>query len=263
MAPSPKIHSRDALKQYVLQKLGSPVVNIEITAEQLDFSVDDTLDDYFQVAYSGVVERYIPFQLLEGVHDYILPYDVFAVLNVHSVSLLGIGTGGQGAVASNMFSLNQFVAADIYKPGVARIDMLGYEMINEMIETMNIIFSSKISFDFNSITKVLHINSENISDPKIIIQVFRKLDLQGTSDPASAGRYLEENIYDERWVKRMCTARAQQQWGRNLMKYSGSVLPNGGSLNAQWIYDEGKAEVERLTQELQDMYALPIDFFLG
>lgn len=259
----PKIYSRSVLKQYMLKKLGAPVVNIEITDDQLDIAIDDTIEDYTQNAYAGVVERYIPTTLLEGVHDYILPYDIFAVLAVHSVSLLGIGTGGQGAVASNMFSLNQFVAADLYKPGVAKIDMIGYEMINEMIETMNIVFSSRVSFDFNSVTKVLHVPSENISDPKCILQVYRKLDLTRTSDPLSAGRYLEENIYDERWVKRMCTARAQAQWGRNLMKYSGSVLPNGGSLNAQWIYDEGKAEVERLTQELQDMYVLPIDFMVG
>jgi hypothetical protein len=255
----PKITSVVGLKQYMMRKLGSPVVNIEITDDQLQDAVDDTLDDFTMTAYSGVVERCIPIALLPGVNSYILPYDIFAVLSVNSVGLLGFGTGQ----ASNMFSMNQFVASDLYKPGVAKIDMVGFELINEMIETMNIVFSAKQSFDYNSITKTLHLFAEPREGDKCMIQVYRKLHVDCTPDPASAGRYLEENLYDEKWVKRMAVARAQLQWGKNLMKYTGSVLPNGGTLNADKIYDEAKLDVEALTTQLHEEYALPADFYIG
>ena len=265
----PRISSKNALKQYILSKLGAPVVNIEITDEQLENAIADTVEDYSQYAYAGVAERYIPVTLQQGINEYVMPYDIFAVLSVNTVNMLGIGAGGNGAAASSMFSLNQFVAADLYKPGVAKIDMIGYEMINEMIETMGIIFASKLTFDYSSVTKILHIFSELEGNPKAIIQVYRKIDLEGTPDPFASSvsgipsRYLEENVYDERWVKRMCAARAQEQWGRNLMKYNSSVLPNGGSLNAEWIYNEGKASVETLTTELHEQMELPVDFFVG
>ena len=197
---------------------------------------------------------------MSGIHEYMLPYDVFAVLSVNSVTLLGLGTGN----ASNMFSMNQFVAADLYKPGVAKIDMIGYEMINEMIETMGIIFSSKLTFDFNSVTRVLRIPGEVFnSESKCVIQVYRKLELEGSVDPMNPTRYLEQNLFDEKWVKRMSTARAQLQWGKNLMKYTGSTLPNGGTLNGDKIYDEAKYDVEALTLQLHEEYELPADFFVG
>jgi hypothetical protein len=83
----PKISTVAGLKAYILRQLGSPVVNVELTDDQLQDSIDNTLDDYIPNAYSGVVERFVPIKLIEGTHQYILPYDVFAVLGVHSVEM--------------------------------------------------------------------------------------------------------------------------------------------------------------------------------
>lgn len=254
----PRIYSMDLLKQYILKKLGSPVINIEITDDQLEEAVHDTLDDYLPRAYSGVQERYVPVKLLKGVNDYILPYNVFAVIEVANQQMAGIGQG----IPTNMFSLNQFIAADLYRPGVAKIDLLGFEMINEMIASMEVIFSNRITFDFNSISKKLHVHARVIEDMPCILKLYEKMDLQGTVS-GSGGRYEEENIFNEPVIKRLATARAQMQWGQNLMKYSGSVLPNGGTLNGQWIYDEGKAAVEAQLADIQDRYTLPTDFFVG
>lgn len=256
----PKIYSRDQLKQYILEHLGAPVINIEITDSQLEHSIDDTLDDYLPRAYSGVIERYIPITLLEGINEYILPYDVFAVLGVHSVQTLGMGFS---TTAQDPFSINQFIAADLYKPGTAKIDLIGYELINEMLETMNILFSKKISFDFNSISKILHIFAENTSEKQVMLQVYKKMDIQGTPVSAGASRYQEENIYNEKWIKRMSTARAQLQWGKNILKFQGSTLPNGGTLNGEFIYNEAKEQIMLLNEELTNEYQLPNDFFIG
>jgi hypothetical protein len=256
---TPKIKSLGELKQYILRKLGYPVHQIEITDDQLQDAIDDTLDDYLQFAYAGIIDRYVPLTLLKGVQDYILPYKVFAVLSVNDANMSMIGAN----MPSNMFSINQFIAADLYRPGVAKIDLIGYEMINQMTSTIDMIFSKKQSFDFNSISKILHLHATPAIDDKVIIQVYEKLDLQTTPD-GSGTRYEEENIYDEKWIKRMSTARAKLQWGTNIgLKYQGSILPNGGSINGQGIIDMATADIELLTTELHDVYELPIDFFIG
>ena len=255
----PKIYSVLQLKDYILKELGSPVVNIEITDDQLQLAIDDTLDDYLPRAYSGVQERYIPIKLVEGVNDYILPYSVFAVIEVNTQQLAGIGQG----LPSNMFSLNQFIAADLYRPGMAKIDLLGFEMINEMVASLEVIFSNRQTFDFNSISKILHIHARLPQDEPAILKVYQKLDLAGTPMDNQQGRYAEENIYNERWIKRMCIAKAKKQWGWNLIKYQGSVLPNGGTLNAEKIYEEGKLEIEQYMKELHEEFELPTDFFIG
>lgn len=259
----PKIYSVDQLKMYILRKLGSPVINIEITDDQLVDAIDDTLDDYLPRAYSGVIERYIPVQLITDIQQYILPYSTFAVLGVYD----GVGTMMGANQPANLFSINQFIAADLYKPGAAKIDVLGYELINQMISTLELVFAKKITYDFNSISKVLNLVSKPVADTKVIIHMYQKLDLEKTpiynADPSAAPRYYEENIFNEKWIKRMATARAQLQWGQNLMKYTGSVLPNGGTLNAEFIYNEAKANVDALMIELHEEFELPTDFFIG
>jgi hypothetical protein len=257
----PKIYSVTLLKEYILKKLGSPVINIEITDEQLQLAIDDALDDYMPRAYSGVQERYLPIKLIEGVSDYILPYNIFAVVEVATQQMAGIGQG----LPSNMFSLNQFIAADLYRPGMAKIDLLGFEMINEMVASLEVIFSNRHTYDFNSISKILHIHGNLPQDTPAIIKVFEKMDLTATPMPAvnGIGRYAEENIYNERWIKRMSTARAQKQWGWNLIKYNGSVLPNGGTLNGQFIYDNAEVAIDKCMEELHLEFELPTDFFVG
>ena len=252
----PYVKSINELKQFILRHLGSPVVEIEITDDQLTDCITETIDEYLPVAYSGVVERHIPITLLPGYNEYILPYSVFVVTGIHSVDMQGIGN----SVPSNLFSINNFIAADLYKPGTAKIDLIGYEAINEMISTMNLMFSRKISYDFNSISKVLHLFAENNGE-NIIIQCFKKLDIEGT--PVSGGKYAEENIYNERWIRDMAVAKSQLQWGKNILKYSGSILPNGGTLNGDFIYNEAKEAIDKLMVRLQEEYTLPIDFMTG
>jgi hypothetical protein len=141
-----RIQSVGGLKQYILRKLGYPLHQIEITDEQLQDAIEDTLDDYTQFAYAGFIERYVPMQLVAGIQNYVLPYPVFGVLGVYD----GQGTMMGASQPSNLFSINQFIAADLYKPGVAKIDILGYELLNQMISTMDLVFSKKVTFDFNS-----------------------------------------------------------------------------------------------------------------
>jgi len=259
MAVGPKIQSVGGLKQYILRKLGYPAHQIEITDDQLQDAIDDTLDDYLQVAYSGVNEIYVPMTLLAGVQDYILPYNVFAVLSVNDADMSMIGAN----MPSNMFSLNQFIAADLYRPGVAKIDLIGYEMINQMTSTIDLIFGKKQTFDYNSVSKILHIHGNITGNTNVIIQLYQKLDLQTTLSNDGVS-YEEEKIYDDKWIKRMATARAQLQWGKNIgLKYQGSVLPNGGTLNGQGIIDMANTDIEKLSEELKNVYTLPIDFFVG
>lgn len=257
---TPKIQSVAGLKQYILRKLGYPAHNIEITDEQLQDCIDDTLDDYLPVAYSGVNERYIPIKLIAGVNNYVLPYNTFAVVSVNDANMSMIGSN----MPSNMFSINQFIAADLYRPGVAKIDIMGYEMINQMTSTLDLIFAKKITFDFNSISKILHLHGNVAVDQTVIIQVYQKLDLDSTPISAGASRYEEENIYNEKIIKRLATARAMKQWGTNIgLKYSGSVLPNGGTINYEGISAQAEKEIEACLLEIEDQFRLPIDFMVG
>jgi len=249
----PRIATKSLLKQYIIRQLGGEAVTVELTDDNLEDVIARTIEEYSVVAYSGVKERFIPVTLLPDVQDYTLPYETFAVLKVMSIDMRGIGN----SVPSNMFSVNNFIAADLYKPGTAKIDLVGYELINEMIETMNLMFTKQISYDFNSITKDLHIFAPSTGE-NVMLHVYQKLD---TTDASGSNEI--HNIYNEKWIKDMSCARAQYQWAMNWLKYQGSTLPNGGQLNMEFIYNEAKDKIEKLSQDLEDRYSLPCDFFMG
>lgn len=169
MAYSPLLKSKDDLKKYIKSKLGSPVINIAITDDQLNFAIEDTLELYLQRAYAGNLERYVPITLLEGVTSYILPYDVFAVLRVHSTEIGGLANNAP----SNIWSINQFIAADLYR-GSGKIDMLTYTMTNNMLATLDVVFRRQYSYDFNCITKELLLFESPKANEKVLIHLYKK-----------------------------------------------------------------------------------------
>ena len=70
-------------------------------------------------------------------------------------------------------------------------------------------------------------------------------------------------IFDDIWLKKYTTALIKKQWGSNLSKFEGVQLPGGVSLRGGEIYSEALEEVNRLEEELQLTYELPIDFDIG
>lgn len=254
MALPVRIKSKDQLVEYMLRKLGSPAVNIEMTAEQLDDAIEDTLEEFLPRAYSGTLERYIGLTLTRNVQDYRLPDSVFAVLGLFNNNI-----GDYTVSTTDMFSANQYIAADIFGGNLKNVDLLSYTMTQQFIETMGVIFSKRITFDFNSNTRILHLHEPPKSDTKTVMHLYMILERE--VDPFTAEELT--NIYDNKWVKRMAVEKARYQWGINLMKYNGSVLPNGMSLNSEGIRNLAETNMEKLMDELHNEWELPVDFMIG
>ena len=70
-------------------------------------------------------------------------------------------------------------------------------------------------------------------------------------------------VYNDMFVKDYLTASIKQQWGMNLIKFDGMVLPGGVSLNGRQIYDDATADIERLREAMRLEYEAPLSFFVG
>jgi hypothetical protein len=347
----PIITSKSSLKRYMLSRLGAPVVNIEITDEQLDNAITDALDEFIPRAYSGIVEGVYPVKLLPGVHEYQMPYDVWAITGVNTTGVGGLGS--MGSAITNPFHINNYIAADLYSSGSGKIDLLSYEMTFEALATLDLLIGTKLTYDYNCFTKTLNVfdqfntgtintvgtgtvstignsnllrgvgtiftaelnkgdminaggivrrvssivDASNllmdsatyvpsttflythaVTETNVMIQAYRKITPREElvdnpafnssipEDPVTNPRQvLQEmtNIYDQKWIKRMSTEKARYQWAVNLSKFSGSVLPNGGSLNASGILDMAEKNIDILMKELYEEMMLPADFFVG
>jgi hypothetical protein len=70
-------------------------------------------------------------------------------------------------------------------------------------------------------------------------------------------------VYDDMFLKKYATALIKRQWGENMKKFGGILLPGGVTLNGDKIYEEAIVEIEKIEQDMQLKYELPPTFMIG
>ena len=70
-------------------------------------------------------------------------------------------------------------------------------------------------------------------------------------------------VYDDMFLKKYATAIIKRQWGENMKKFGGILLPGGVTLNGDKIYEEAIVEIEKIEQDMQLKYELPPTFMIG
>jgi len=259
---SPVINTRQGLKEYILRNLGSPVVNVELHNTQLEDIINTTVGEFVPYSDDGIDKKYRVLELECGKTVYTLNYNTYAVLGLYQSNYLDYSPA-----PSDLFSINQYMANDMMIGGLGKMDILSLELVQQQISTLGIVFGNRIEFDYNSVTKELYLHV----DPGQQVGLAEKVTADGkiyvymeyykciNYDPSIG----ISNLYDVKWIQQYATALARYQWGINLMKYEGTVLPNGMTINAQGTLDLGKEEMENLMTQLREEWSEPCDFFVG
>ncbi len=71
------------------------------------------------------------------------------------------------------------------------------------------------------------------------------------------------DVYNDYFLKRYATALIKKQWGQNLIKFEGMVMPGGVTFNGRQLYDDAVAELEQLVEEARLNWEKPVDFMTG
>ena len=71
------------------------------------------------------------------------------------------------------------------------------------------------------------------------------------------------DVYNDYFLKRYATALIKMQWGINLSKFEGMVMPGGVTFNGRQILEDAKEEIKELTEEARLVWEDPIDFITG
>ena len=82
-----------------------------------------------------------------------------------------------------------------------------------------------------------------------------------------AYQIVDPNIYSkvwsDRWLSKYTQALMKQQWGTNLTKFDGMVLPGGVKFNGTKIYNDATKVKEDLEKEMIYSYSLPVTDMIG
>jgi hypothetical protein len=244
------ITSRQQFKEYILRRLGSPVIDINVDDEQIEDRIDDALLKYRDYHFDGMEHVYYPHQLTQtNINNrYItLPNDFVGVTRVFDIN------DSYGAM--NMFNIRyQLHLNELFN--VSSVSIAPYVVAMRHIEFLEEVFVGKKPIRFNRNMNKLQIDMSWDDDTQvgqfIMIEGYREVNPEEYPD-----------VWEEPWLKQYATQLVKRQWGEHLKLYEGMNLPGGITFNGQKIWDEAQEEIQRLEDTVINDYSLPVTDMIG
>lgn len=223
---------------YTRSQLGAPLIDIEVTDEQISEIISDVVQEFTEIAY-GTLEGTVCVDL-KGKGEYQMPRNVTNIIkvsrgNVSNISNFSANYGSN--YVPDLWSQQFFTASlggDIL-PNVATLSNT-----RAMLEKY---FGDDIYFNWNPHKKVLQV-FEPFKGKAVIHFVYEYYPDE------------EDMIYDQMWIKKMVTARTKFLWGSVVGKYTASLV-GGATINYSDLKSEAQTEIDNLKEELKDRWEDP------
>ena len=271
-APSTKA----TLKSYCLRALGYGVIDINVSDDQADDRLDEALQYFAQYHYDGIEKMYLKHLITtdevsrarsdasttatdtldsditatwkEGKNFIPVPNSVVSVVQVFPFT----DTGGGGGMFDIRYQLRLNDLFDFSSTSVIQ-----YEMTMQNLDFLEHILVGETPIRFNQHQNRLYIDMDWENDitadvDYIIIECYRKLDPTSYTD-----------IYDDIYLKRYATTLIKKQWGANLSKFGGVTMLGGVTMNGETLYTQAIEEQNKLEEEIQLAFELPINYMIG
>jgi hypothetical protein len=252
------VTSRQGLIDYCLRRLGQPVIEINIDDDQLDERVDDSLEFFQEYHFDGVEKVFLKHIITQTDIDneYIPMGDpvspdggpVISVVRVLPIPSFDSFQGGffNEEYQLRLNDLNNFSGSSLIQWSMTLTNFSEIEQLFSISPTMM----------FNRKQNRVYLEadwSEKFSvNDILVIEAYRAL------DPA-----VYPEVWNDMFLKKYTTALIKRQWGENLKKFQGVVLPGGITLDGKTIYDEAVEEIRQIEEEVSLKYELPADGYVG
>jgi hypothetical protein len=272
---NPYVVTYEDLSVRIQHQLGAPLINLEISDEQMYDCITDSIE-YF-TKWAGYTEEYLVFdsklykpgvgikidQLFTmtaemrdgtGIPNLSAGYDYDLASYRRVIDCFEFSKGEDTGI-NTLFTLEQAMAQQIYSSymiGNFGFDLVTWEILKGFIDTRNKVLAMTPHFNFDPRQQILRI----IPEPN-----------KAHTYLGVVGCYVERPIKDvikERWVQKYALALAKIAIARVREKFSGTNMFGGGQVNSQMLA-EGLKEKETLEQELMNSYqdTRPPTFFIG
>jgi len=263
-----KPSTRQGLIDYCLRRLGYPVLEVNVDDDQIDDLIDDAIQ-YFQERHFDGVERMLLKHEITKENRETLKTGIttttanstvgittttftesqnFIQLPDHVLGVERVLKMDASTLSSGMFNIKyQIFLNDLYYYGA--LDLMNYAMTKTYLEDLSRIITPDTQLRFNKKNHRLYLDidfGQMSDDTFIIIDGYRLL------DPSDAPA-----IYNDFWLKKYATATIKKQWGMNLIKFQGVLLPGGVQLNGRQIYEDAIKEIEEIEYSLKTEYEIP------
>ena len=242
--------SRATFKEYCLRKLGKPVIEINVDDDQVDDRIDESIRYYWDYHFDGTEKTYYKHLITDQtkIDKYItLPENIIGAIRIFQI-------GDPSLRASDMFNIRYQIALnDLYQ--LTTVSLLPYYMAMQHLGTITELLVGQQPIRYNRHTNKLHVDMDWT---KIDVGQFLLVEAYEVIDPDTY-----TNAWGDRWLQEYTTQKIKYQWGSNLTKFSGMVLPGGVQFNGEKILDDAEKAIEKLEQEMISSYSLPVADMIG
>ena len=270
--------TKQELKDFCLRKLGAPVLEINVSDEQVDDAYDDALQLFQERCYNGIERMYLKYQitsddLTRGQAENTNGVGIVTT-TATSTSISGYGTTTSSwyetsnfiqvpdsvvgvekifkfdtsTISGGMFSIKyQLFLNDLYQ--FNSVNLLQYSMTKTYLEDIDFLLTTDKQIRFNQRQDRLYLDidwGEEEAGNWIILDCYRAL------DPVSF-----TGVFNDPFLKKYLTALIKRQWGQNLIKFQGVKLPGGIELNGRQIYDDAEKDIEEIVSKMSSEYETP------
>jgi hypothetical protein len=230
---------RDNIADYIFDRLGAGIIDVELDKKHIDTAIDQSLRRYRQRSSGSVEESYLVLPIIKEQSDYILPEEV---IQVRQVFRRGIGSvTGTTASQFEPFAsgyLNTYMLVAGRVGGLA-----SYDMFTQYQELAMRMFGGYINFTWNRVTKKISlIRKFATGDEEVILWTYNyKPEITLLSD-----------FMIQPWIQAYSLALAKDMLGQAREKFATIAGPQGGTqLNGGALKAEAKEEMAALEEELK------------
>jgi hypothetical protein len=242
--------TRPQFKEWCLRKLGKPVIEINVDADQAEDRIDEALSYYWDYHFDGTEKTYLKHEITQAdiTNQYLtVPENIIGVVNLFPV-------GSSITAGSGMFNVQyQFVLNNIH-------EMVSYNLTNYYMSMQNLQFMEELLVGQQPIRYNRHINRLFIDMDwaRMSVGNFVVAECYKIVDPATYA-----DVYKDRWLQNYAAAKIKFQWGSNLTKFNGMTLPGNIQFSGEQILNDARDEIRQLEDEMMSSYSLPVVDMIG
>lgn len=242
--------NREEFAQYCLRKLGHPVINIDVSPDQVDDRITEALQMFRDYHFDASDKIYYKHQVSEQdiENKYIeVPENIFG-----AVSIFPIGSPSMGS--QDMFNIQYQIALnDLYT--LTSVSMVPYYMAMQHLSLIEEMLVGKQPIRYTRHKNRLYVDMEwGRMKPGqfLLVEAFEVIDPDQWTD-----------VWGDRWLQNYATAKIKYQWASNLTKFTQMSLPGGMQFNGDRLLTDAQMEIEKMEAELIMSYSMPVSDFYG
>lgn len=233
------------LQNEIRYELGYPVLDVELTPEQLDYAITKALTElrqksglaytrgFFFMQINPETQKFYLTNKIQGMNKIVDVMGVYRLTSSFLSSAHGAGVYGQ-IVLQHLYNMGTF-------------DLLSYHIIGEYTKLMETLFAARITFTWNEQKRELFVHHRfPFTERMVAIEAT----VERTEQEIMTDRYARP------WIRRYALATARLMLAEIRGKFSTLPGANGSvTLNAQELRQAAKEEIEMCMDEIESYVA--------